>query len=363
MKTRLVKIRYKLIFAYLASLLLAGMSMFFLVILFIGLYYKRVNELSRWVSSHAMAIPFIFLSVVCVFFILMSMFFLLLTNRGTKYLEDITKSIQEIAQGNLEICIPLRTTDELGELAGSVNHMAYKLKVLLEEERNWERTKNELINNVSHDLRTPLTSVLGYLELINTQVYADKAELQRYIGVVYTKCNSLKQLIDDLFEYSKLSSKESVINKTKVNLGELLEQIMIGFMPMLNEMTIEYRLFFENSKMIVNADPVLLVRLFENLISNAIHYGKEGKYIDIELAKEENDAVVRVANYGETIPEQDLPYIFERLYQVDKSRSRQNGGSGLGLAIVRSIVEIHSGEVTVSSRDNKTVFAVRLKVV
>lgn len=118
-----------------------------------------------------------------------------------KYFEDIHKTLEDIAGGNLNIKIPVRGTDELSELAMTVNYMTYQLKSLLEEEKRWEKTKNDMVTNVSHDLRTPLTSILGYMELIAKGNYADKEALKHYADVAYNKCTNLKTLVDDLFEY------------------------------------------------------------------------------------------------------------------------------------------------------------------
>lgn len=295
-----------------------------------------------------------------IFVILMITFFLLLIRNKVKYLEDITKTLNSISNGNLDINIPVKTSDELGIMAKTVNDMAYKLKTAIEEERRLEKTKNDLVTNISHDLRTPLTSILGYLELITNMKLDDKTSLLRYIHIAYAKCKDLKILIDDLFEYSKLNNAEILINKMKINMGELLEQVIIGFIPALNEAGMEYRLFFSDEKLIVSADPVLLTRVFNNLIANAINYGKEGNYLDVELGKEDNEAVIQIINYGKTIPDVDLPYIFQRFYQVNKSRSVESGSSGLGLAIVKRIIEMHDGFIRASSLENRTVFEVRL---
>lgn len=127
-------------------------------------------------------------------------------------------------------------------------------------------------------------------------------------------------------------------------------------------MRMEYRLFFSNEKVIMNADPLLLVRVFDNLISNAIKYGSSGKYLDIELSTANNEALIRIINYGEPISDEDLPFVFERFYKADKSRLEQTNGSGLGLAIVKSIIELHGGTVSVSNRDDRTAFEIRFGV-
>lgn len=319
-------------------------------------------DLLRWLNYHVIAIPIILLMILIMFFLLMSVFFIILTQRSTNYLEVITHTLQTISSGNLEIKIPLKTNDELGELAKIINNMTIKLKSLLEKERSWEKGKSELITNISHDLRTPLTSILGYVELISKHKYQDEIKLQQYTEIIHEKCTQLNSLIDDLFQYSKLNSRELAINKINVNLVELIEQVMMGFIPTLEEHKMEYKITSDKAKVLIFADPILLARLFDNLIGNSIKYGKSGKYIDVELLEEATESIVKVTNYGEDIPDESMPHIFERFYRVEKSRSRENGGTGLGLAIVKSIVEIHNGKVNVESKDGKTVFEVRLNL-
>ncbi len=353
--TTINTIKAKLILALLESAGLAGVCLLILCIVFI--IASASMQFAIFFYKHLIAFTLLFFAI---FVVLVIIFFLLLIRNSVKYLEDITKTLESISDDNLDINIPVKTSDELGIMAETVNNMAYKLKTAIEEERRLEKTKNDLITNISHDLRTPLTSTLGYLELINNTKLDDKKSLQKYINIAYTKCKDLKILIDDLFEYSKLNNAEIVIDKTKISVGELLEQVIIGFIPALNEAGMEYRLFFSDEKLVINADPLLLTRVFNNLITNAISYGKEGKYLDVELIEANNDAVIRIINYGKTIPEVDLPNIFKRFYQVNKSRSGINGNSGLGLAIVKRIIEMHNGSIRASSQDNKTVFEVRL---
>ncbi len=159
-----------------------------------------------------------------------------------RYFEDIHNTLEDIAGGDLDIKIPVRGTDELSELAMTVNHMTSQLKSLQEEEKRWEKTKNEMVTNVSHDLRTPLTSILGYLELIAKGNYTDEEALEHYADVAYNKCTNLKTLVDDLFEYSKLNSTELKLNRININLTELMEQIVLGFLPVFNRKGTELHL-------------------------------------------------------------------------------------------------------------------------
>jgi signal transduction histidine kinase len=363
LKNNFVKIRFKIIIAYLFSAILSGMCMLLLFITGIFAFKERIYDLLRWLNSNVLAIPLLILAALLLFFLIMSVFFIKFTQSNINYLGEIIKGLKIISQGELNINIPVKTKDEFGEMASTINSMTVKLKALMEEERYWERTKNELITNVSHDLRTPLTSILGYVELISGDSRLDEGKQKQYTDIIREKCLRLKKLIDDLFEYSKLSSREMVISKASLNLGELLEQVAMGFIPIISAQGLEYRITSKGEKPMVFGDPALLARLFDNLISNAISYGKEGKYIDIETLQENREAVVRIINYCEDIPEGELSHIFERFYRVEKSRSRQKGGTGLGLAIVKNIIDLHNGTVNVVSRNGKTVFEVRLGTV
>ena len=277
---------------------------------------------------------------------------------GLRYLKEITETLDKISDDNLNIEIPVKSSDELGKLASSINCMSKRLKFLIESERNREKVRNEFITNISHDLRTPLTSILGYIELIFNVKYIDKEELKHYSEIAYKKCLSLKGLIDDFFELTKLGNPEITIQKTVINLGELIKQILIGFIPELSTSSMQYRLNFGEEKALINADPTLIARLFNNLISNAVKYGKKGTYIDLELYHKGKIVVVNVISYGSPIPEEELAYVFDKYYRVDYS---QNNGTGLGLAISKSIVEICDGKITAYSHGDQTVFELKFE--
>ncbi len=334
--------------------MMAAMVMFILLIVTLIASYN--HEIAVFISRHMVTV---FIISVLLFITLMITFFMILTRNSIKYLDEINHNLHKIASGNLEINIPVRRNDDLGELAKTVNSMSEQLKRLIEEERNWERAKNQLITNVSHDIRTPLTSVRGYMELIINHQYKDEACLKQYTQIVYNKCKDLQMLVDDLFEYAKLNNSEMKIKKNKVNLGELIEQVVIGFIPTLEESQMAYRLKFTDEKVDIMVDPILIARLLNNLIINAIKYGKEGKYLDIELHKQDGEAIIRVINFGDPIKQEDIPYIFDNFYRSDQSIT-QKSGSGLGLTIAKNIVEKHNGSIEVESRESRTIFEVRL---
>lgn len=355
MKTKLNSIRSKLILTFFICATITVIFMTIVVwILVKASYYK---PFAVFFLDHAI----FFIVVLFLVTVSIPVFcFLFLTKRKMRYFEEIHQSLRSISEGDLDTRIPVKGSDELYQLADTINEMTVQLKLLIEEEKKWEQAKKDIVTSLSHDLRTPLTSTLGYIELINQGKYKDEETLKRYSEIAYSKCKNLKVLVDDLFEYSKLNSVGLTINRISINLAELLEQVILGFIPVLDEAEMSYEISFPKEKISVSGDPLLLARLFDNLINNAVHYGKEGKRLDVELEQVNKHVVVRIINGGNPISEDELQLVFERFYKCDKSRSQYTGGSGIGLAIVKSIVKLHRGTVKAESENEKTIFEVRL---
>jgi signal transduction histidine kinase len=287
--------------------------------------------------------------------------FFVLSRGIIRDLEDISRAVQKISLGRFDVEIPKRSPDELGELAENINRMTVRLKTSIEEERDADRSKNELITGVSHDLRTPLTSLLGYLELIEKDKSRNEAELRRYVSIAYSKALRLRMLIENLFEYTKVSFGGFTINPSRIDMKELLEQLAEEFVPAFREAGMECRVNASQANYFVSADGDLLVRVFENLMTNALRYGAPERGIDVELSRDGAWVVIRVVNNGEMISRADLPHLFERFYRVERFPSDRTGGSGLGLAIAKSILDVHGGTITASSGESRTVFEVRLR--
>lgn len=272
------------------------------------------------------------------------------------YLREINHGLHEIAKGHFQYEIPVKPDHDLGEIAKSINQMSAQLHHSIQEERNAEKTKNDLITGVSHDLRTPLTSILGFLELIEKDRYFDEVELRYYIGIAYEKSVTLKKLIDDLFEYTRINNGMPLDLK-RLDMNDFFQQLAEEFVPNLESASVSCRVHAPDHPVIIRADGDHLVRAYENLISNAIRYGSAGKRVDIYIQEQDSQVVIQVVNYGEPIPERDIPFIFDRFYRADKSRSKQTGGgTGLGLAITKSIIEVHGGSISVSSNKRQTCF-------
>lgn len=285
---------------------------------------------------------------------------LVLSFKPIHYFMRIIESVKEIEAGHFDHRIAIQSEDELSQLAMGINRIVDRLQRSQQDERKAEQTKNELITNVSHDLRTPLTSILGYLRLISEDRYKDEVELRYYTDIAYTKSRRLERMVNDLFDYTQMSYGQSRLNRSKINITDLISQLAADFSFQLREANMEIRLSYQKEVAMTLADGDKLMRALENLISNAILYSKYGRFIDVIVNQSTEHIILQIMNDGMPISSADLPYIFERFYRAEKSRSEHTGGSGLGLAIVKSIVDAHKGTITVSSHVQHTVFEIKL---
>lgn len=367
MKRRFFGIRWKIISLLMASILVSIFCTFMLV--------ATVHVIGLIDRGNRSGFPFIYNFLltlrqqigilpmgILAGFALFAFLFFILSRKYIRYIEKISGTVQEISLGRFDIRIPRKPYAELGDLADNINRMTARLKTAVEEERNAVKSKNELITSVSHDLRTPLTSVLGYLELAEKGQYRDEVELRRYIDVAYEKSTRMRKLIDDLFEYTKVNFGGVKIRPGTIDMNELLKQLSEEFVPAFIEAGMECRLSVPPVGCFVSGDGDLLERVFENLVTNALRYGADGKVVEISLTGDEEWVTARVVNFGEAILGIDLPHVFERFYRNEGSRSERTGGSGLGLAIAKGIVDLHGGTISVTSdREEGTSFTVRLK--
>ena len=291
-----------------------------------------------------------------------SVSFLLLQSRSMRYISRISSAMREIAEGDLNITLDVDGDDEFADMAENLNNMVEELRQLMDRERESERTKNELITNVAHDLRTPLTSIIGYLELLSGPVKLNEEMQKKYLDITYKKSKRLQKLIEDLFGFTKLNYGKISMKVSKVDIVKLLSQMLEEFYPNFMEKNLAYELQSNVTAKVITADGNLLARLFDNLINNAIKYGSEGKKIIVKVDATDTVVTVSVTNFGYVIPKEELPLLFEKFYRVEQSRSVNTGGTGLGLAIAKNIVDMHGGTIGVTSDLNGTVFTVKLKV-
>lgn len=297
--------------------------------------------------------------------ILFFVYYIVMTAPMVNYFREIISGVQRIKNGDLETKIPIRPFGELEDLAIAVNAMQMELKTTIAKEREAEHVKDELITNVAHDLRTPLTSILGYLNLLQNPEQLDKETEKKYLNIAYDKAVRMEGLVTDLFDFTRYEKNKMVITKSRLDLKQFMEQILDEFYPSLMEAHLECYTVFPPEKIYIDGDGELLARAFGNLMGNAIKYGAEGKQIQIEIQNYPETHRVRVSiiNYGRLIAPKDLDKIFDKFYRGDTSRSSKEGGTGLGLAIAKNIFDMHNGMIRVRSDEGGTVFEVLLPTV
>ena len=282
-----------------------------------------------------------------------------LLNKIFSYVFAVSESADKLFDKNVEY---INLPPEMVEVEKKLNH--FKTEAIKNERlaRENEQKKDELIVYLAHDIKTPLTSMIGYLSLLSEIKDMPQEQRNRYIGIALDKSYRLEYLINELFDVARFNSEKIVLEKEEINLNLMLEQIADDFYPTLKEMNKKIN-FTSDEKTILYADPDKLSRVFNNLIKNAVNYSKENTDIDISILNKENQATVKITNKGKQIPKEKLDKIFEKFYRLDSSRTSKTGGSGLGLAIAKEIVELHGGRIYAESDMKETTFSVILPII
>lgn len=315
---------------------------------------RLVRHLSRDTLVSFMLVTVI--ATICFFII----YFLLFIKRIVKDMTYISDRIIDIADGKSDEKIIIERQDEIGEIACRINEMTEQINQLIKSERDALQSNKDLIACVAHDLRTPITSVKGYLDLALDTKHYDLEQRQKYVRIAQTKANRLEYLIHDLFNYTKLTSGEITLHRNKIDLVQLVEQMVEEFYPLFQEEELECTTKYNISYLEMNMDGELIARAVQNLLSNAIKYGKDGKHVYVELECLEQEVQIRVTNYGLVIPEESIKHLFDKFYRVERSRNVKTGGTGLGLNIAQEIVHLHGGRIQVTSGASGTCFTIAL---
>ena len=301
---------------------------------------------------------FIFIIFGTTLIIVLSLLYKLL-NKIFSYVFAVSESADKLFDKNVEY---INLPPEMVEVEKKLNH--FKTEAIKNERlaRENEQKKDELIVYLAHDIKTPLTSMIGYLSLLSEIKDMPQEQRNRYIDIALDKSYRLEDLINELFDVARFNSEKIVLEKEEINLNLMLEQIADDFYPTLKEMNKKIN-FTSDEKTILYADPDKLSRVFNNLIKNAVNYSKENTDIDISILNKENQATVKITNKGKQIPKEKLDKIFEKFYRLDSSRTSKTGGSGLGLAIAKEIVELHEGRIYAESDMKETTFCVILPII
>jgi signal transduction histidine kinase len=277
-----------------------------------------------------------------------------LFRRLTRRLRSSKEVVEDFAQGRLDRRVTVESEDEIGQVGIAFNRMAETLSGHLDELRQSDRMRRELIANVSHDLRSPIALIRGYLETLQLKGDAVTSEERaQYLDVALKNAQRLGERVDALFELSKLNARQIEPKPEPFSITELVHDLVMQFEPSAAEHGVSLEADLPERLAIVKADIALTERALSNLIENALHYTPKGGAVRVALEDEGSRVRVRVADTGPGIPEDELPRIFERFYRVEKSRSREEGGTGLGLAIAKKILDLHGSTLDVDSTVGK----------
>jgi len=222
-----------------------------------------------------------------------------------------------------------------------------------------EQRKNDLVVYLAHDIKTPLTSVIGYLELMPEVPDMTIEQRSKYMEITLEKANRLEMLINEFFEITRYNLQSIMLNKKEFNLSYMLFQMADEFYPMLSEKKQEIVVNAEDNIMLYG-DSAKLARVFNNVLKNAIAYGYKDSKITIRVYSQSQYSIIAFKNYGENIPKQKLNSIFEKFYRLDESRGTETGNAGLGLAIAKEIVILHEGEIYAESKHEHTTFYIKI---
>ena len=307
------------------------------------IYYKAINTFNFWFDSYAIFFTIFIIWIIGIFIILYR-----LLKKLFYYILAISDASNQLFDKEIDY-IELPT--ELKELEQNMNHLKRESEKNERIAREIEQRKNDLIVYLAHDLKTPLTSIIGYLDLLKETQDLSIEQRIKYIEITLDKAYRLEDLMNEFFEIAKFNDTTIVLMKKNLNLKFMFDQLINEFFPLINE---------QNKNILINcddnincfADPDKLSRVFNNIIKNAISYSFENTNIQIDVSCKNELITIYIKNEGYTIPENKLNSIFEKFYRLDDSRNTNNGGAGLGLAIAKEIITLHNGTISAESKDN-----------
>ncbi|MCM1083639.1 MAG: HAMP domain-containing histidine kinase [Clostridium sp.] len=313
-------------------------------------YLTALNIYHNHVQIYAGTI--ISLTIAALFFIIFHFYL----KSFTKYFEEIHRGIDALAKESEEDVVLL---PELASTEKKINAIRHTLSTRKLDAQLANQRKDDLVMYLAHDLKTPLSSVIGYLTLLRDEPAISEETRKKYLSITLDKAERLEDLINEFFEITRFNLSNISLEYGKINLTRMLEQLVFEFNPMLADKNITCSLDAETDIML-SCDADKLQRVFDNILRNAVNYSYENSKITVSLKTETDHVSISFSNEGNTIPADKLERIFEQFYRLDTARNSSSGGTGLGLAIAKHIVELHKGTITATSADNITCFEVVL---
>lgn len=279
-------------------------------------------------------------------------------SRLIRYFNEVNQGLDYLVE---EVDTEITLSPEMEPIEKKLNHVKRVLKERQLDALNAEQRKNDLVVYLAHDIKTPLTSVIGYLSLLDEAPDMPMEQKAKYVKITLDKAFRLEQLINEFFEITRYNLQTILLDKQEINLSYMLMQMADEFYPQLTATGKTTEVNVEDDIMIYG-DPDKLARVFNNIMKNAISYGYNNSIITIVAMLQDTNVLITISNQGNTIPAHKLETIFDKFYRLDDSRTASTGGSGLGLAIAKSIVTAHGGTIRVESQDEHTHFFVVLPI-
>ncbi len=318
-----------------------------------GLDYDAARTLYQWTFRNHVELVFV-IGMALVFFIT----FRIYLNWFVKYFMEINHGIDDIGRESIrEVSLP----PELSATEKKINTVKHTLEKQKLDMKLTEQRKNDMVMYLAHDLKTPLASVIGYLNLLRDEKQISEELREKYLSVSLDKAERLEDLINEFFEIAKFSLSNITLQYSRISLVRLLEMLLYEFQPMLHEKNLNCNLMVPED-IIIRCDANKIQRVFDNILKNAVIYSFEDTDIDIAVAGQGEVVEITFTNRGDSISEEKLERIFEQFYRLDSSRSTSSGGAGLGLAIAKQIIELHNGTIMARSENEMVEFKVTLPV-
>ncbi len=356
----LTKRKIKLFVSLLGNLTVAvivSIIVYFILALFfentLSVLVERLNyDLYSWIVYNRDIVVYIYIAIV------LAVIIYRFISKYVDSINEVYKSLDLILKEDNET---IKLPSEVNEFSEKLNDIKYDYILSKKNAKEAEDKKNDLIMYMAHDLKTPLTSIIGYLTLLTDEKEIPRNLQEKYMKIALDKALRVEELTNEFFDITRYNLSTMPINKQNINLSYLLEQLADECFPMLEEKHLKCNLEAEEKVMYLG-DGDKLARAFGNLLKNAISYSFENTTIYINLEEKENEIFISFRNKGEKIPEYKLDKIFDKFYRGDQSRTSSTGGAGLGLAITKEIIELHNGKITVKNYDEYIEFDVRLNI-
>ena len=341
----------------LVSLIISVLIYFILALFFensLSELVARLNyDLYAWIVYNRNIVIYIYITIV----LLITIYRFI-----SKYIDSINKVYNSLDLILKEDNETIKLPDDVSQFAEKLNDIKYNYITTKNSQRDAQQKKNDLIMYMAHDLKTPLTSIIGYLTLLSDEKNISKELQEKYIKIALDKSLRVEELTNQFFDITRYDLHTMPINKKEINIVYLLKQLIDECYPMLEKNNLKCNLDAPEKVMYLG-DGDKLARAFDNLLKNAINYSYEKTTIQINLKEEDDKIFISFKNKGDKIPEYKLNKIFEKFYRADEARGSNTGGAGLGLAITKEIVELHNGSINVKNDDEYIMFNILLNKV